>query len=588
VGEREQEPGRAVAPSAPATSAGSTATPGKTTLVSASAAGQPVNGTTQSIPQKQRATFEKSLKRDLGNVRLHTGPQADALAKQNDARAFAVGQDIYFADGELDPGNPEKERLLAHEVAHVVQQVGAAMPQKLTTTEPGDAAETNADAAASKMMEGQEAKVEPQATASLAREKPGEKKKELQPVAKAVHFSGVTFEGVGQKPNAKWRQDLKDDNVPDDDGPSQGREKVSINAPGVTIKATAKGDDKLAEEEFGAQPIEVGFIQNVTSLSRHGIYKKGDKQVAEYAQDAKKAMHDHMTVGDTPRIDVRNWAGKPPFYGPPSQITNRLDSKAISMYDRPGYDLPMKYGGGHLAEIRGADRFTTTVAAKRGEEIHKAESREWAIPWNMQIQTNKPRGQLLGEGSALEDAKKTDKHVTELGGKTAFDLGDGIILESLDAAMATDFHWLLMELPRARGAKEANLSDKHVKTYEYMLQALRAKDATYQLTLAGSEFGVAYDNYKITVRCGAREKVMSGKTDWFGSGATTSFRCSEVVDYDKYGGEKITAKVNLDDKKASDEINITMSVQNAEVKIGGSTFNMNGYNLSCDVQSKGA
>jgi hypothetical protein len=121
-----------------------------------------------------------------------------------------------------------------------------------------------------------------------------------------------------------------------------------------------------------------------------------------------------------------------------------------------------------------------------------------------------------------------------------------------------------------------------------MLQALRAKDATYQLTLAGSEFGVAYDNYKITVRCGAREKVMSGKTDWFGSGATTSFRCSEVVDYDKYGGEKITAKVNLDDKKASDEINITMSVQNAEVKIGGSTFNMNGYNLSCDVQSKGA
>jgi hypothetical protein len=85
------------------------------------------------------------LGENVSDVRVHTDDTADALANSVAARAFTTGNDIYFAKGEYSPGSNDK--LLAHELSHVVQQRGAPTTGPLQVSMPGDALEVEADAA---------------------------------------------------------------------------------------------------------------------------------------------------------------------------------------------------------------------------------------------------------------------------------------------------------------------------------------------------------------------------------------------------------------------------------------------------------
>jgi hypothetical protein len=82
---------------------------------------------------------------DLSDVRVHTDDTADRLNRSVSARAFATGTDVYFAKGEYSPGSADGDRLIAHELAHVVQQRGASASGPLTVSNPGDAMEREAD-----------------------------------------------------------------------------------------------------------------------------------------------------------------------------------------------------------------------------------------------------------------------------------------------------------------------------------------------------------------------------------------------------------------------------------------------------------
>jgi hypothetical protein len=85
---------------------------------------------------------------DLSDVRVHTDEGADRLNRSVSARAFATGTDVYFARGEYNPGSAAGDKLIAHELAHVVQQRGAPSGGPLTVSNPGDALESEADAVA--------------------------------------------------------------------------------------------------------------------------------------------------------------------------------------------------------------------------------------------------------------------------------------------------------------------------------------------------------------------------------------------------------------------------------------------------------
>lgn len=62
--------------------------------------------------------------RDFSGVRIHNDKEAAELCAETNARAFTVGNDIYFAPGEFSPESDSGRELLAHELTHVVQQGG--------------------------------------------------------------------------------------------------------------------------------------------------------------------------------------------------------------------------------------------------------------------------------------------------------------------------------------------------------------------------------------------------------------------------------------------------------------------------------
>jgi len=74
------------------------------------------------LPTELRQAFEAATGLSLGDVRVHTDTEAGNVAKLLGARALAAGQDIYFAPGQFETCTRSGWELLAHELAHTVQE----------------------------------------------------------------------------------------------------------------------------------------------------------------------------------------------------------------------------------------------------------------------------------------------------------------------------------------------------------------------------------------------------------------------------------------------------------------------------------
>jgi hypothetical protein len=99
------------------------------------------------LPSSSRLPMEAAYGVDLSTTRVHTGATAAGLASGMNARAFTIGDDIAFGHGEFQPGSIHGDALIAHEVAHVVQQRRSAPGEPVSTTEDA-AAEHDADRSA--------------------------------------------------------------------------------------------------------------------------------------------------------------------------------------------------------------------------------------------------------------------------------------------------------------------------------------------------------------------------------------------------------------------------------------------------------
>lgn len=100
-----------------------------------------------------RHRMETGFGQDFSQVRLHTGPLAAQSAKSIAAAAYTRGQHIVFGAGAYNPGTHAGNRILAHELTHVVQQRSSGTPHHETTGYSGTGAahdhwEMEADAAA--------------------------------------------------------------------------------------------------------------------------------------------------------------------------------------------------------------------------------------------------------------------------------------------------------------------------------------------------------------------------------------------------------------------------------------------------------
>lgn len=76
----------------------------------------------QPLDPATRGFMETRIGHDFSGVRVHADGTAEQSAREVNARAYTVGQDIVFGAGQFVPGTQEGQRLLAHELTHVVQQ----------------------------------------------------------------------------------------------------------------------------------------------------------------------------------------------------------------------------------------------------------------------------------------------------------------------------------------------------------------------------------------------------------------------------------------------------------------------------------
>ena len=90
-----------------------------------------LQGGGQPLPEAERLFFESRMGHDFRHVRIHDGEAAAEAAQSVNARSFTLGRDVVFNQGEYSPGTSSGKRLLAHELTHVVQQLGTA-PQRAT------------------------------------------------------------------------------------------------------------------------------------------------------------------------------------------------------------------------------------------------------------------------------------------------------------------------------------------------------------------------------------------------------------------------------------------------------------------------
>jgi hypothetical protein len=97
----------------------------------------------QPLPSSVREFFERQFAYDFSVVRVHSDRSAAESARSIQASAYTMGQHVVFGEGEFVPGTQRGQKLLAHELTHVVQQAagtrlhGVIQRQQAPGAQPG-------------------------------------------------------------------------------------------------------------------------------------------------------------------------------------------------------------------------------------------------------------------------------------------------------------------------------------------------------------------------------------------------------------------------------------------------------------------
>ena len=95
-----------------------------------------------------RGRMEEAFGDSFADLQVHTDARAARLSSDLDAHAFTLGSHIAFSSEAWRPGTPTGDAILAHELAHVIQQRGAAIGEGPAAAHDGAGYERDADVAA--------------------------------------------------------------------------------------------------------------------------------------------------------------------------------------------------------------------------------------------------------------------------------------------------------------------------------------------------------------------------------------------------------------------------------------------------------
>lgn len=94
-----------------------------------------VPGSGVPLSQTSNQFFSSRMGYDFSNVKIHTGPEAEKSASAIHAKAYTIGNDIVFNQGQFDAESETGKKLMAHELTHVIQQSEEKIHRTLADTE---------------------------------------------------------------------------------------------------------------------------------------------------------------------------------------------------------------------------------------------------------------------------------------------------------------------------------------------------------------------------------------------------------------------------------------------------------------------
>ena len=81
-----------------------------------------MKGQGEKLDSKLQTKMETAFNADFSGVRIHTDQKSEEMCDDFSVDAFTHGQDIYFGEGKYSPSTSEGQKLIGHELTHVVQQ----------------------------------------------------------------------------------------------------------------------------------------------------------------------------------------------------------------------------------------------------------------------------------------------------------------------------------------------------------------------------------------------------------------------------------------------------------------------------------
>lgn len=238
------------------------------------------------LDMQVRRPLEQRLNHDLGHIRIHSGIASDAATDRLGARAYALGRDIYMGAESRALTAARRERLLAHEAVHTVQQGGGSVAshEGLSVSRPSDTAELEAARIAQAPMTGGAGvtvKVSPRIQRDLTDPKKSldgqfdlNLKTESHPNAKSGMSGTIKFAPFDTAPDAARIRLLQISRVEDlDTGKEHEWRGDEANRMKVMTKADPKND------------VDPGFFVDVVHENRTPRTAKTDPTVLPYYID---------------------------------------------------------------------------------------------------------------------------------------------------------------------------------------------------------------------------------------------------------------------------------------------------------------
>jgi hypothetical protein len=210
-----------------------------------------------------RGRMEQQLGADLSAARVHSGGESAAAAEALGARAFTVGSDVHFAAGQLAPGSKEGDKLLAHELTHVVQGQRSGIQRKPDAAEgdagghdvsqPHEPAEQEADAVSEHVAGKLHGDEKPHAATSAA----GATTQAAPPIAAKLAAPRIFRAGNGPVPDAALHEkagagNLKETTSKSSDGKSD-QALVNTGPHSMAANPDFEKDAIAFEDKLGAK-----------------------------------------------------------------------------------------------------------------------------------------------------------------------------------------------------------------------------------------------------------------------------------------------------------------------------------------------